>query len=392
MLAILAIVASGCSGPCREIAASRHALLARTASAPEPHARIAIPFAVANPLLADAFADQPELPLPASIPQLGTLGARLLGVELAAAKPGFVGFVARVAVHDDSGELVTLRVHAEVAPTIETGHTLVVAIRADSLTRVEPESSERVRAELARRLPRVPRIVIDELADRLVAETYRLLRVALLAHLGELAQIRIALPALPITSVEVSSDDSAVTVAIHTSLPVRAGLGAAPAADRDSIGVEITASAAAEAINWSIANGRAPAKYDRDLKPRSDGHFTPIFDWNASDPARPLVVHVFGDCEHFEVALLPHVELQGGELRIWTTQKQLERVDAPAPIEAIARLLSLVERTASDPKHVAASAPVTIGGRELDVHVVRVSLADNVLHFAISGDGLHRLQ
>src|SRR5438094_3647883 len=197
VLAMVTLATASCSGPCKRIATERQALLARSDRAPGAHARIQVPFALANPLLAEAVRDQPEIPL--QLDRLGPLAAyvprvRALvrAVELAPAPPGKVGFAVRVAVLDDTGELLELRGRGDATPVL-ANNALSIGIRADQLARLVPELGPRaaasVGAELAKRLPaavrgQVPQFVIDRVAAAAVEEmadlAYRGLRGAAL--------------------------------------------------------------------------------------------------------------------------------------------------------------------------------------------------------------------
>src|SRR5215468_5929812 len=71
-LAVLAGLAGGCGAPCAEIAARKRALTERAAIAAGPHARVRVPFARANQLLAELVRD-PALRMPLQVPALGPL-------------------------------------------------------------------------------------------------------------------------------------------------------------------------------------------------------------------------------------------------------------------------------------------------------------------------------
>ena len=78
VVAVLAWVATsaGCAGPCAEIAARQRTLRERRDAAPGPHARVVVPFAVANRLLAE-LVREPELRVPLALPELGlAIGGR----------------------------------------------------------------------------------------------------------------------------------------------------------------------------------------------------------------------------------------------------------------------------------------------------------------------------
>ena len=407
---LLLLVLASCSGPCKETEAARLALMARKGVAPGPHARIQLPYELANHLIAEVVKHEPELPvtfdeLGPFAPYLPKLHARILTIELGLAPPGLVHFDARIAVSDDSGELMTFVAQTEVKPTLD-GHTLVIALRGDSISSVKPElgatSRQRLGDEIVRRLPdavrdHVPRLVVDHVAAKLVEQgaqqTYRLLRAALLGRLGELTAIRIALPDLPIARVDVASTQGpvpALALGVVSTLPIRAAVRE-PAVDpvATEVAVAISGSAAAELANWGVANGMLPPRYTRGLKPAPDGTYVPYFDWRTEQPDRPLVVHMFkveDGCAHFAVGVLPHVEVTNGSLRTWVENKSLEQADASFAFEMLARIHSAFESSTSDANKLPGHVHVTIGGRDVSGSLTRAAIVDNELRLGVALD------
>lgn len=225
---------------------------------------------------------------------------------------------------------------------------LVAGFGPESLRAVTPEltgaSREALGAAVARWLPpalrdRLPRAVIDRAAEQLgtylTGEAYQLLRTTLLRRLGELTRLRLRLPALPIARTAIASTAEAMTIDLTTDLPVRRGLVAhAPVAD--DLAVRISASTAAELANWSIAHGPLPQRYTRELAPRADGDYRPIFDHVADDPRRPVKLHIFqerGGCSYFQVGLRFELRLVGDQLEVATHDRFVETALASAPLE-----------------------------------------------------------
>src|SRR5687768_18055911 len=59
----VALTGAACSSPCRAIAAEQRALRSRTGTASTPHARVQVPYAEANRVIAEVLAEPPEVPV-----------------------------------------------------------------------------------------------------------------------------------------------------------------------------------------------------------------------------------------------------------------------------------------------------------------------------------------
>jgi len=406
------------AGPCQTVARERAALTHRRATAVSPHARVQLPYAMANRLLADALVDAPEIPL-----RLHRLGRfqRLIGdlravptdVRIGPGARNQVHFDLRVELRDRRGELIALDAGTEVTPVLERrgGDVyLSAALGASEVNRIEPELGPRARERLGRalraRLPalvrdRLPAAVVDELAaaalEEATAQLYRLLRRPLLARLGARSRVEVRLPDLPIAHVEVASlgaPEPALEVAVFTTLPVRAGVDdRPPPPEHDRVGVQLAGSTVAELANWAIASGHAPQRYTRKMKPARDGAYQPAFDWRAEDRRRPLVVHLFqieGGCSHFRVGARPDLAVRGDDVVATLCDRKLEQVQGPALVELLARVQQLVSRSVDRSRRAAAHVQVTVAGRRLETRLTRASVSPAELRFALTVDASPR--
>jgi hypothetical protein len=407
VLCWLALAAPGCGARCAEIAAHEHALLARTGIAPGPHAQVRIPLARANELLAQLIHDQP-IRVPVTLPALGPftlpiheLTAVARDVALRPAPPDRVRFAIRVELDDAEQPVTTLALEVEVTPTlVRTADTaeLIAGFGPESVLSVTPElgaeAGQALLDALARWLPgtvrdHLPRLLLDRAAAQLAAyltgEAYQLLRVTLLRRLGELTKLRVRLPALPIAATAIRTTAEAMTIDLTTDLPVRHGLAASAASD--DIAVRISASTAAELANWSIAHGHLPARYTRDLEPRADGDYRPIFDYVAEDARRPAKLHIFqerGGCSSFQVGLRFRVQLAGDKLEITTLDRLVESARASAPLELGLWLKQLLQGPIDSSYRAAAHTELTIGDRRLVTRVVRAAVIGDDLELGLA--------
>lgn len=413
----------------------RRSLAERAAVAPGPHVELRLPFVRANRVLAEVLREPLKAPvampaaLAASLEALGVrvpddrqLTAIARAIELRPAPDGRLRFAMRVELVDaaaagDGEALTTLAVELEVAPRVvhEDGATALVAgFGPENLRSVRPilddGDARRLGDSLARRLPpglrdRVPRALVDRaaksLGEHLTGAAYEVLRTTLLKQLGELSELRVRLPDIPIDGASMRSDRDALTIGITTSLPVRAGLApdtaSAPAPDAD-LAVRISLATAAELANWAIDHGQLPAHYTRDLHPAADGEFVPRLDYVASE-ARPLKVHVFqerGGCSYFGVGLRPDVALhlapadagtlaaRGDRLELISRDQLVERAIASAPVLAGLWIKQLVLGSVERSKQAAAHVQLAIGGRLFTTRVTAAAIARDELDFALA--------
>src|SRR5262245_3336813 len=308
LLVMLAAVSlAGCGSRCPEIAAARRTLLERTAVAPGPHVEVRIPLDRANAFIAELLRAEP-LAVPIALPGVGALAlaghevtAIARDVRLRPAGPDRVRFAVRIEIADAREPLTTLAVETEVTPVLVRGGgatELVAGFGPENLVAVTPEmggDAERaLGGAIARWLPpavrdRLPRSLVDrgarELATHLTSAAYQALQKTLLRRLGEITRLRVRLPDVPVARTELRSSSApgeALTIAIATDLPVRAGLAPiSTSADASEVAVRIASSTAAELANWAIDRGHLPQHYTRSLEPRPDGQFRPHFDYLA---------------------------------------------------------------------------------------------------------------
>jgi hypothetical protein len=421
MKAIVALTAcstlfGGCAGPCKKVAADRAALLARAEGVAGPSARVRIPLALANKLIAQVVEEQGPIAFPDAVsrPLFGREGLRARVGELALV-PGTVGSVSvdgAILIDDAEGHLITVRMNTKIDAIVEPGDpndlserppNVAIAVRWDQVGKLDLELSDRAKAgvedKVAGALPdavkkRVPKILMSrgsaKIVERAAELAYNGLRDTLLVRLGEITKIRVPLPPMPVSKVDVApvaGDVPAIDLLVTTQLPIRAPVGEAMPATADAINVEISGSAAAEAANWGIANGVAPARYNRELKPEKSGSYVPHFDWRPDRGDKPMVVHMFrvkGTCAHFSVAAQPHLEVKGDKIHAYVANKELEQADATLMFAALANVKDGLSSTTSETKKAPAHRTLRIGDRELTTRLTRATIGGGDLRAAIA--------
>jgi hypothetical protein len=406
-LAVLAALAGGCGARCAEIAARKRALTERTERAPGPHARVHVPLAHANRILAELVRD-PPLRAPIELPDLSPLPrpalelfARVQRVELRPAPADRLRFAIELAIDSSAQPITTLALIAEVQPELvrsADASELVVGFGPDNLVAARPELGRDAGFALVEAIKRwlpdsirpfLPHGMIDSaaamLAEYLTGKAYDLLRDSLLRRLGELTRLRIRLPALPIAATAVRSTPDAMDVDLTTDLPVRRGLAAAAPASGDVV-VQIAQSTAAELADWSIARGHLPQRYTRGLEPRPDGEYRPWFDYLAEDRRRPVKIHVFqerGGCSYFQVGLRYQLDVVGDKLEVAVQDQLVEAADASTALQVALWIKQLILGSVDSSYRAAARTQLTIGGHRFAARVVRAAAEGDDLGFTL---------
>lgn len=465
---------SGCGGGsrCAEVAQVRDALKART-GAPDRGAdlRVSLPLHRVNELIAGALAEQAlavELPFPdlgplrlfTSFISLSVVVKQVqvfpgphdllrMAVQLelrdgvAAEKPQELPGVPSQEQLAETGKLLLeLSLVADVRPGLERGiivesslneeaaaaglEELGVRFSLDDVRDVKPSlppgAQEALVGALKRWLPRKvrdlqPDAFYSSLAKRfgehLVNATYHRLHQGLLARLGELTSVHLALPQLPIaeavlrtvewaaaTPASPSSAGASPTtpaasliVELRTTLPVRRGLAplrpSDPASARALAGdfaIQLSPSATAELANWSIARGLAPRWYTRGLSPSPTGEFRPRFDHLAEDPAHPFQIYAFqerGGCSYFRVGVRGALAMDGSKLQATALDRSFEAASASPLLEVAAWVKYALFGSVDQSRRLAAATRLSIGARAFDAAVTGASLAPDELRFSL---------
>ncbi len=397
-LAVLSYAGTGCGGPsCKSVAAMRARMSGERPRVRAPHASIAVSYATANALIADAAPSVP--PVPIGVP--GALRLVVVDLDVAATgvrlhPRGFDRVVATVdlALRHDGDPLLTMTVDAELEPRIDLaddGAWLTVGFGPDNITSVRPVLPPEAAAVLGDALyalipdaarSRVPRLAVTAAASSIVSSladrTYTMLRSTLLARVGEVTALRVPLGDVPVEGVRLRSllaDEPTLVVDLHTELPTRAGVGPATAPETPgAAAIRIAGSTAAELGNWAMTRDLVPNRFDRKLEPTADGDYQVVLDWRPEHP-RPLVVHVFRErdrCAYVRVGARPVVSLADGRIGATVTERVTETVRGSAATKLYLWVRKLVGY-ATRYRRIASSASVRIGDRRVEASVARAA-------------------
>jgi hypothetical protein len=397
----LLVVVAGCGGRCKDVESARAALVSRT-GAPDRGAdvRITLPFAQLDRVFAEQLAAKP-LTVPLDVPDLGldvtaALTATVTELQLRPGPGMAIRFATRIAIRDGDRELTTLVAEIDVTPVVHRDE-LVVGFGPQDVVSVKPVLGDDAKTALGdaitRHLPdrlrgTIPKLLLDEAAAKLTGyltgAAFDALRRTLFVKLGELATWRVKLPDVPLASHAIHSSPTALVVELLTSLPVRRGLAAAT--EHDVATVELSGSAAAELANWTLDRHYLPRWYNPDLEPRSDGEFTPRFDFVAED-AHPFKIHVLqerGGCSYFRVGVAATIAMTGDRLTATATDRDLETVSANPVLEVAATVKFFLFGWVDQSKQLAAHTVLRIGDRALATRVVGAALEHGELRFGLA--------
>ncbi|MCA9666713.1 MAG: hypothetical protein KC503_14035 [Myxococcales bacterium] len=430
LAATLAVAASGCGPSCEKLAA-RYAEPIKRARARGPHARLSLPFALANRAIAAALAAQPGYPIP--LPSGLGMVARALGkprvrvAELRVA-PAATGkhqliFDATFELRDDRGRLLAARSRGQLAARVtrQAGKPAALEItlppgQLDTITpQLEADAANKLAARLHGRLPALVRALVkqsqlrslsESLVGSLSGEQLATLRKRLARLIGG-RLISFDLPDVPLqaATMKIERARAAMVVDLTLALPVRFGLGGERlAGDRRSGGaaraqealLRISGSALVELFNWGMRAGHFPARYDARGRPSKDGKYRPRFDWIARDerPLRMSLYRLSSPCALVRVQVAPRAEVKGDALSVKMDKRQIKAIEGG--LWARLALLSdvLFSRAVKSSRERAAARRIRVGDREVELRVTRASFAHDelTLGFAVRvvGDGQAR--
>ena len=384
----LALAACGCGSRCKTVAAVRTALTSRV-GAPNrgTDVEVSVPLARANAVIEDLLKQQP-LTVPLDVPDLGLvditmgpLSATVSSLVLQPGPPGRLRFAVRLRIDDPQQEVTTIVATAEVEPMLTRANgaaEIAIGLGPENVLQLRPELGPDATAKLGG--------AANKLGGHLTGAVWSALQKTLLVRLGELTKVRLRLPDVPVSHVEIHSVTSPelLVVTILSDLPVRAGLRSVvvPSAE---VTVRISGSAAAELANWAIDSGHAPQWYTRSLNPSPHGEYRPRFDFipGSSHPLKVYALQERHGCSYFRVGVRAKLAMKGRDLVVTATDRDLEAMAANPALEAAAWVKYFVTGAIDESKKVAAHTRLSIGGRTLLTQVISADLANNELAFGL---------
>jgi len=399
---------SGCASACKRVAANRQSFLDRDADATGPQMMLALPLAPLSQQLSARLAQVKPIavPLPdlgiggVELP-LGSLTARLHSIILLPASPDHLAFRVRVMLASGKELVTTIDLEAELRPRLDVASGVVdVSISPADIARVKPiiPTSERKRLGdfLYSKVPAMARRFVDRgtvdglvgrLANDLLGGSWPLIRDNLLGNIGTLTEFSIDLPDLPLTAIQLRSDEADLLLALTSSLPA-AGLRSVardPATPATLPQLRLSGSAVAEMVNWQMAEGTIPGRYTREGVATARGTYEAGASWQSG--ARPLKIHVWDstkDCAYVQFGGTPEISVGGGQLQVAVDDASIEETKGSAKVRAGLWFKRLGRQTFEVSESTAANLRFEIFGTPMRASATSARLADDTLTLGLS--------
>ena len=399
------VAATSCGAPCRDYKSALELVRDRRGPPPagtlRPHVEVVIPHHAINRILPEVIAEMPpvELPLPPALALLGVPSIELAStrVTVEPAPAGKVAAAVDVEARFAGVPLPLGAVTIEAIPElrVERGRQLLgIRFAGDALRELSPSSAQRrlwassynkLPASIRDRLGRLEFVAAVELLSRHLGRAgFTLLHRHLLSRIDQVARIDVELPAMPVARAAINraflatGSHDAIVVELWTGLPVAAGVAPDPDARRTTTQVRMSLEAVTAVANWAILEGTMPRRYDKDLKPRADGAYFPVYGWRRGD-RRPLEIHLFRDRSPCAVIVLrarPRLATEGDEIRVSVVDGTIEKVEGSAAVKVGVWASRLFKGAIEKSRAFAATTETRVGDLRFQSTVTRAELSD----------------
>ncbi|MCC6624706.1 MAG: hypothetical protein IT385_25880 [Deltaproteobacteria bacterium] len=396
-------VAPACGTSCEEIRAEREAFAARPHPAHGPDARLVVPFALLDRMIARHLGARPPVEMRLPLGELGLtvrLSARLDAIHTRPAPAGRLGIEADIGLYEGAERVAEARLETAIVPTLRRATPgrparVVIELRREHLGELSPRTTEAGRRRLAAWLrgelpPALEALATDELVGLATNELMRYFaselwptaREQIMGREPILFASELALPGLPLSDLQVRSAGEGLALELVTDLPVDAALGASDRRARpDRLTLELTGETATELVNLGMDRGDVPARFDSRGEPRPDGRWEARVGWNRGSSS-PLEVHLWqldGECKRALVVGDLAVSMERDRLRVAVADGRVRKVRGPAFVEAFAWWEALWSDALEAVHELAAATSIELDGARLDARVIDARLADDRL-------------
>jgi hypothetical protein len=401
LAALLGLAVAGCGGTCRRLEKDRQRFLARTEATADPHLELSVPFQAAEEILGARLHEIAPLPLRLQLPSalagyFGQLELRPRKVKLRPAETGRLAFrlVFEVRDRDQDRKVFDISVDVEIEPEVDLEQRqVVIAITPDCLGQAKPEISKDAKRELGGmvwdRIPKaarllIPRKTVDDAAagvvKKLVSSFYEMSKDKLLSRLGDLSRIALKLPDVPLASLAIESKGEpagTLRLLLVTSLPVRTGVrpGQAPA---DRIAVRLSGPTLAELVNWGMANGLVPDRYDAKGKAKADGELRPGLDWvPGKRPMKVFLWDLTDTCMRLTLEADAELGVKDGKVLFEAKDAEVTDIEAAAFVKAGVWFHLLWKDAFALARKTEARTTLSVAGQEIDVGIATAELIED---------------
>ncbi len=333
---VLLTSSASCATTCPEIDAHRTGFEQRVRSEDGADARLTLPWALLDGLVARELARRPPIDVALPLRELGStlsLSVILDSVRLSAAPPGRVGAMVTISLRDGVLRLATFSFDTTVPLRLSKspeGTSLTLTLMPRDVGAMHAKSSQdghRAMGDWIRKqLPPVARrlatdTVVAALADELLGlfarEVWPRIKDEVLGR-EALFETAIGLPDLHVSSFSASSRPDALVVSITSGFPDATTLPPGDEkVDHGRVVLRMSGGTVAGLVNQGISLGLVPGRFSESGKVDADGPWTMRMGWAPGQ--RPVRLHLWrtaGRCQRAEIGADVSLSLRGDSISV----------------------------------------------------------------------------
>ena len=348
---------TGCGGAtCDRIETERTAFLQRGPNTSDTHIEMTIPFVIANRLVEPHIQKIKPIDIPLSnlgslASYFGKLSIAPTRMEIKPASQDHLGFRLDFEVRRNGNKAFGMYLESEVKPEIDlaTGK-VTIGFTPDVLQKatpgLAPDAKQNLGDLIYDQIPGPARLlvsrslvdsVVGSTLERLIDTFYNMAKQKMLPKLSQMSQLEFNLPDVPLSNARITSsgdNGGRLQIGITTTLPVRKGIASPSAKEpsRHMISIRTSGSVAAELVNWAMAKGTLPNRYNAEGKAKKDGEFWPGLDWISGEEA-PMKIYLWDieqPCMRLTMSATPSLAVRGGNIEVTAKAAKADDVEATA--------------------------------------------------------------
>lgn len=396
-LAFLALQVAGCAATCPDIVAHREAFDARARSGSGVDARLTVPFALFDEVLATELARRPPVSVALPLRELGLslpVAVVLEAAHLHPAPDGLVGVTLSIGLRDRAARILTLEVDTALRPTFAPGASpslrITLAPRdVGALNpRATPDAVSTLSDWLRRALPTPARVLVrpelvsalsEELLALVAREVWPRVKGTLLGQ-APLLDAVVTLPQLDVREVAFRSQADALVIDLvtgfsqATALPLRDDT-----VDRRRVALRMSGGTVAGLVNQGMRLGVIPSRFSSAGAVDPHGPYEARLGW-VSGPS-PLRVHLWratGSCRRADIAASLSLALRGDAMTVRARDGRYVEVAGPPFASTLAWLDNVFGSALSTSLDVASLVRFEFGLATIQMRVARALLDEDL--------------
>lgn len=410
----------GCGSTCGEIKSSLSGFDRARGRSTAPHMEMQISMSPINTYLEGIrqFIQPLQMPLPSDEGPGGepsSLSLRLSHLSMIPSPSGALTFKLEVVAEEGVERLFTVSGEAQVPPRLDLErHALIFALEPDQLRTLALDLSPRAAASVSgllwRQMPGSVREVTPRplfmmaskaLVEEAIEQIYPLVREGILAHLGELTRLEVALPEVPLKALEVQGvaadavGGDRLVVHVFTDLPVSHGVSPAEVGPGEGVLVRASGEAMAALANWAMRRGHLPTRFNADGEADPEGRWQARVTW-ARERERPDMppgfdLHLWRlrrGCAYVRIQSVARLALahsaEGKRLEGAVEDGEIVEVKGEALVEAMIWLNTLWRNATAFAGSMAAETELVLGDRRWRTAVTEATLERSEIRLRLS--------